>query len=75
MPDKPIIWLGNSLKDVRDFPAVARRLAGFQLRRIQQGLDPDDWEADEDPRPWGEGDPDSRRGRPPCVLRDDARLG
>ena len=22
---------------------LARRLAGFQLRRVQQGLDPDDW--------------------------------
>ncbi len=24
-------------------PALVRRLAGFQLRRVQQGLDPDDW--------------------------------
>ena len=75
MPDKPIIWLGNSLKDVRDFPAVARRLAGFQLRRIQQGLDPDDWEADEDPRP---GVRDIRihvAGAHRVCLRDDPRLG
>ena len=43
MPDKAIIWLGSSRGDLRAFPAVVRRLAGFQLRRVQQGLDPDDW--------------------------------
>ena len=43
MPDKPLIWLGSSRRDLRAFPALARRLAGFQLRRVQQGLDPDDW--------------------------------
>jgi phage-related protein len=43
MPDKPIIWLGSSRRDLRAFPALARRLAGFQLPRVQQGLDPDDW--------------------------------
>src|SRR6266511_6472956 len=43
MPDKSIIWLGSSRRDLRAFPALARRLVGFQLRRVQQGLDPDDW--------------------------------
>ena len=43
MPDKPLIWLGSSRSDLRAFPALPRRLAGFQLRRVQQGLDPDDW--------------------------------
>src|SRR5438034_5211523 len=43
MPDKSIIWLGNSRRDLRAFAALARRLAGFQLRRVQQRLDPDDW--------------------------------
>jgi len=43
MPDKPLIWLGSSRRDLRAFPALARRLAGFQLRRVQEGLDPDDW--------------------------------
>lgn len=43
MPDKPLILLGNSRRDLRAFPALARRLAGFQLRRVQQGLEPDDW--------------------------------
>jgi phage-related protein len=43
MPDTPLIWLGSSRRDLRAFPALARRLAGFQLRRVQQGLDPHDW--------------------------------
>ena len=43
MADKSLIWVGSSRRDVRAFPALARRLVGFQLRRVQQGLDPDDW--------------------------------
>jgi phage-related protein len=43
MLEKRLCWLGSSLDDLRTFPADARRLAGFQLRRIQQGLDPNDW--------------------------------
>lgn len=43
MADKPLILLGSSRRDLRAFPALPRRLAGFQLRRVQQGLDPDDW--------------------------------
>ena len=45
MPDKALRWLGSSRGDVRAFPRVARRLAGFQLRRVQQGLAPVDWKA------------------------------
>jgi phage-related protein len=41
--DKPLFWLGSSLDEVRAFPAQARRSAGFQLRRVQQGLQPNDW--------------------------------
>lgn len=43
MSDKPLILLGSSRRDLRAFPELPRRLAGFQLRRVQQGLDPDDW--------------------------------
>ena len=35
MPDKRLVWLGSSRRDLRAFPALARRLAGFQLRRVQ----------------------------------------
>jgi phage-related protein len=41
--DKPLAWLGSARRDVRAFPAVARRRSGFQLRRVQRGLDPEDW--------------------------------
>src|SRR5437870_12919782 len=37
------MWLGSSRTDVRAFPRDARQLAGFQLRRVQQGLEPLDW--------------------------------
>ena len=43
MTEKPLAWLGSSLDDVRTFPAEARRAAGYQLGRVQQGLMPDDW--------------------------------
>ena len=43
MPDRALVWLGSSRDDVRTFPEDARRSAGFQLRRVQQGLEPNDW--------------------------------
>jgi phage-related protein len=43
MSDKPLVWLGSSRSDLRAFPEDARRIAGFQLRRIQQGLEANDW--------------------------------
>lgn len=43
MTDKPLVWLGSSLDDLRAFPVRAARLAGYELRRVQQGLMPSDW--------------------------------
>lgn len=43
IPFKPVIWLDDSLKRVRDFPAEARQQAGFELWEVQQGNDPSDW--------------------------------
>jgi phage-related protein len=40
---KPIVWLGSSLKDVRSFSGEARREAGYQLYKVQDGLEPSDW--------------------------------
>ena len=40
---KPVIFLGDSLDRIRGFPREARHKAGFQLDRVQRGLDPDDW--------------------------------
>src|SRR5262245_7336197 len=41
--DKPLVWWGSSLDDVRAFSNEARREVGFQLRRVQPGLAPSDW--------------------------------
>jgi phage-related protein len=41
--DKPLIWLGASRTALKAFPDDARQIAGFQLRRVQQGLEPNDW--------------------------------
>ncbi len=41
--EKDIRWLGSSYSDLLAFPDEARRAAGFQLSKIQVGLDPDDW--------------------------------
>lgn len=40
---KPILWAGSALEDLRRFPENARSRAGYQLRRIQEGLEPGDW--------------------------------
>lgn len=40
---KPIEFVGTALDDLREFPAGARRESGYQLDRVQQGLDPSDW--------------------------------
>ncbi|QJE74542.1 type II toxin-antitoxin system RelE/ParE family toxin [Aerophototrophica crusticola] len=40
---KPIIFRGTSLQDLRDFPEPVRREAGYQLGRVQSGLEPTDW--------------------------------
>jgi phage-related protein len=40
---KPIAFCSNSLIDLRRFPLAARREAGHQLDRVQNGLDPDSW--------------------------------
>ncbi|HVT50648.1 MAG TPA: type II toxin-antitoxin system RelE/ParE family toxin [Dongiaceae bacterium] len=42
---RPIEFRGGSLSDLRAFPAVARRRAGYQLDRLQLGLEPDDWKS------------------------------
>ena len=40
---KPLKFVGSSLDDLRNFPDEARRAAGFELRAIQNGVDPSDW--------------------------------
>jgi phage-related protein len=40
---KKIVFLGDSLGRLRDFPEDARSEAGYQLREVQNGNDPSDW--------------------------------
>jgi phage-related protein len=40
---KPLRFLGNSLECLRDFPDEARHDAGYQLDRVQRGIEPDDF--------------------------------
>lgn len=42
---KPIEFVGNALDDLRGFPVDARRECGYQLDRVQRGLEPTDWKA------------------------------
>lgn len=40
---KRIFWVGGSLRRLREFPSIAKQIAGRQLRRVQQGEEPADW--------------------------------
>lgn len=43
MERKPIEFRGSAREDLRAFPQAARRQAGFQLDRVQCGLEPKSW--------------------------------
>lgn len=46
MSVKPLEWAGSSLKDLKDdeiFSPESRKVAGIQLRKIQCGVEPDNW--------------------------------
>lgn len=40
---KPVRFLGDALKSLRDFPEDAKQDAGFQLDKVQRGEQPDDF--------------------------------
>jgi len=40
---RPVGFRGSALDDLRAFPLAARREAGYQIDRVQRGLEPDDW--------------------------------
>ena len=40
---KPIVFLGDALDRLRDFPEGAKKEAGVQLHKVQLGGDPSDW--------------------------------
>ena len=41
--EKPIHWVGSSLKDLLTFPDEIKQDAGYQLHRVQNGFDPENW--------------------------------
>jgi len=42
---KPVIWMGSSREDLREFPEAVQDSAGFELYRVQCGLEPKDWKS------------------------------
>jgi len=40
---KPICFVGSSRDDLRELSEDARETAGYQLFKVQQGKEPDDW--------------------------------
>jgi phage-related protein len=46
--EKAIRWVGSSYEGLLEFPDEARRQAGFQLGKVQAGLEPDDWKPFDD---------------------------
>ncbi len=40
---KPVRFLGDSLKRLREFPEDARQDAGYQIDKVQRGEQPDDF--------------------------------
>lgn len=40
---KPVAFRGDSLDALRAFPDEARQDAGFQIHKVQNGENPDDW--------------------------------
>ncbi len=41
--EKVAVFLGDTRHVISEFPDDARRAAGYQISRVQQGKDPDDW--------------------------------
>jgi phage-related protein len=45
MTRRALLWVGSSRADVRSFPPEARYVAGLELMRVQEGLEPRDRKA------------------------------
>ena len=46
--EKEIRWVGSTYDDLLIFPQEPRREAGFQLGKVQAGLEPTDWKSFDD---------------------------
>jgi len=42
---KPVVFQGDSLDSICAFPDNAKRRAGYELDRVQHGLNPTDWKS------------------------------
>ena len=40
---KHIVWLGNTIKNVRSYSAEAKAEIGYNLEKVQCGKEPSDW--------------------------------
>jgi phage-related protein len=40
---KSVKWIGSSREDIQRFPELARLKAGYQIYRVQIGMEPKDW--------------------------------
>lgn len=49
--EKEIRWVGSAYDDLLAFPVEARQQAGFQLGKVQAGLEPDEWKSFDDVGP------------------------
>ena len=43
--EKEIRWVGSSYDDLLAYPRAPRKEAGFQLGKVQAGLEPTDWKS------------------------------
>lgn len=41
--EKEIRWMGTAYQDILEFPSEPRKEAGFQLGKVQAGLEPENW--------------------------------
>ena len=44
-PEKPIYWVGTAYKDLLSFPVGVKQEVGYQLHRVQNGLEPENWKS------------------------------
>lgn len=63
MKEKKIIFHGSSRSDLKGFPRGAIQAAGYQLGKVQNGMEPSDWALNKtvgqgviEIRIWDEGD-------------------
>ncbi len=40
---KKVFWAAGTKRRLKDFPLIARKKAGEQLYRVQEGEEPEDW--------------------------------